>query len=114
MKIDTLIEGFTSYTVSGSDMASDAMLDMCDAMAEALSKSFEKDGGGYNTPGFLNVAMIFHEYLLPGKFYKSGSSKLKSLAVRTLKALDRVQPEDFDNKQKLFAKSVAAYISKAH
>lgn len=68
--------GFMSYTVKGSDFASDASFVMANAIAKSLQKELLNKGNEYNTPGYINVCMIAVEQLAPGNIY---SEKLWSV-----------------------------------
>lgn len=79
--------GYMDISIAGSDFAADANANMIGAMVKNLTKALTEDANEFNTSGPVNVALIFKEHLLPGKFYRSGSSDLQDLAVKTHKAL---------------------------
>jgi hypothetical protein len=80
-----LKEGFSSYTVNGSDTAADAYEEMCNVMAASLAKALKFEGNRYNTTGAINVAMIVKEHLLPGKLI---NDKLQAIVKKALDKLD--------------------------
>ncbi len=107
--------GFMSYTVNGSDSASDAAFVMANTIAKTLQKELLDQGNDYNTPGYINVCMIAVEQLAPGniqseKLYwvvnKARSMLLDSkfmpknekskLEKKVLKYLNEFYPIDMD------------------
>lgn len=48
-----------------SDSASDAASVMMDAMVKVLEEKFKEEENKWNTPGFLNVALIVEALILP-------------------------------------------------
>lgn len=79
-----LNEGFSSYTVGGSDSAADLFGDMCDKMAGILQAKLDDKGNEYNTPGYINVGMIFDEFLMP---FSGRNKKFSDVAKMTLHLL---------------------------
>lgn len=61
IRIQKLSEGFMELTVNGSDTASDLQADVYEAIAKVLKDALKNKGNQYNTPGYLNVAMILIE-----------------------------------------------------
>lgn len=56
-----IAEGFSGFTVAGSDSAADLHTDACSAAEKVLRKGLKSQGNAYNTHGTLNVAMILVE-----------------------------------------------------
>ena len=79
-----LDEGFSDYSVMGSDEASNALHEMAAVMAKSLKKELKNKSSEYNTPGPVNVAMIINEYLQKFK----GIDEIASVAKDTAKALE--------------------------
>jgi len=83
-ELDLLSEGFSAYTVGGSDTAADLFADACDKMAGILQAALKDKGNEYNTPGYINVGMIFDEFLMP---FSGRSDRLSQVAKMTLHLL---------------------------
>jgi hypothetical protein len=77
-------------SVGGSDTASDAAYVVTEAMVVALKKEFKEKGNSYNTGGVENVAMIFHQHLVPGNFARLFNDHLYDMALKTLDALEKL------------------------
>lgn len=74
--LTTLNEGFTHYSVHGSDTASDDFYGkLCLDIAKCLEKILKRESNPYNTSGAVNVAMIIKEHLGPGFFNQSAEVK---------------------------------------
>jgi hypothetical protein len=59
-----LTEGFVGLSVLDSDSAADAMSDLVETIVKSLRAKLKNKGNEYNTPGYLNVAMIITEHFL--------------------------------------------------
>lgn len=104
LKLD---EGFSSYTVNGSDTAADAFSNMCDAIAKSLNATLKEKSSKFNTPGYVNVAMIVKEYLMPSKLGVDHSEIRK--VVKAAQAL-LVQNGEDDPDQKKFITSCEQFL----
>lgn len=93
-------EGILEYSVNGSDQASDAFHDLTKVMMKSLKQSLKQKGSSYNTPGTLNVAMIFNEYLT--LFAKENEFKdLGRIILGTLNdSVNELEGEDSDGDNK--------------
>jgi len=67
---ETLTEGFMDLSVVGSDSASNLMYEISSAAAGVLKKGLKAKGNKYNTPGYLNVAMIITEYFAEQEWHE--------------------------------------------
>lgn len=83
-ELDLLSEGFTSYKVGGSDEALDVFHTVCDKMAGVLQAALKNKGSELNPPGYINVGMIFDEFLMP---FSGRNDRLSQVAKMTLNLL---------------------------
>jgi hypothetical protein len=60
--------GFTKLELMASDEASWSMDQVLDAMAKALRKEAKRQTTQWNTPGYMNVILIWEELILPSKY----------------------------------------------
>lgn len=63
IKESQLTEGFSGLSVIESDKAADAFYDIKMTVIKKLEKILKDKGNAYNTPGYVNAAMIMNEYL---------------------------------------------------
>lgn len=102
-----LLEGFSGYTVNDSDSAADLFDTMLSSIAKTLSKGMADKGNSYNTPGYINVAMIAKEYLKPF------AGKNGSLDAVVKKAIDEYYKSD-SRAQAVAQASPDAELEEAH
>ncbi len=83
-KLAGITEGFYNLTVVGSDSASDLASEAAGAMAKVLKKGMKDKGNEYNTPGYVNVAMILGN--LPDMF--KSNEELREIGQEALKMMN--------------------------
>lgn len=71
-----------------SDNAADFRGGLLDTMAEALEKELKETANCYNTPGFINVALVMEDKTLFGKIEKHDRSYFYEVAQETIKMLE--------------------------
>jgi NADH:ubiquinone oxidoreductase subunit B-like Fe-S oxidoreductase len=83
--------GYMDLSVMGSDVASDAAVNMAYAAIKSLEHSLKEKGNEYNTGGLENVAMIIDEVILPSKMLTSlCSPRLEKLVDKILPQLEKL------------------------
>ncbi len=68
-------------SVGGSDNAADAFSDVQDAIAKVLEKELRIKGNEYNTPGCIDVLLIFDEFLSQPEMVNSYPMNPRFIAV---------------------------------
>lgn len=86
--------GFMDLTVRGSDKASDFYYLLTKEVAKVLEKELKNEANQYNTPGWINVAMIFDESLInafPGKTDCGVADELVVIGEKVVKIITAFQ-----------------------
>lgn len=89
----------------GSDLASDAAVNMAYAAIKSLENSLKEEGNRFNTGGLENVAMIIDEVILPSKMLTSLCSPRLEKLVETIlpqlkELIDRVKKSEWDDRDR--------------
>lgn len=80
--------GYMGISIIESDMASDAVHEMTCAMVRSLEKELKQDHGQWNTPGCINVGLVFEEVFTKCDCFDYHPS-LQKLAKKVIKMLDK-------------------------
>lgn len=79
--------GFMDLSVGGSDNAADSASNAVEAFAKQLETEYQEPGNAYNTPGFINVAMIINEMCQDDMW--AYNERLQKLAAKCMKKLKK-------------------------
>jgi hypothetical protein len=79
--------GFMDLSIIGSDQAADSASVVVEAFAKALEKEFKEEANEWNTPGWLNVAMIIDEMCNHTMFLNN--DRIQKLAKKCLVQLEK-------------------------
>lgn len=79
--------GFMGYSVNMSDMASDFVYVCVGNIEKAMKKEINQDHGGYNTPGVVNIALLFDEFIWPIKHFFKNNEEILRMAVYASESL---------------------------
>lgn len=82
--------GYTDLSIQGSDDASDLMGEIMEKMANVLRKEMKKKANEFNTPGCVNVGLVFEEVILRNKKIFGNNGELYKVALETQKILERM------------------------
>ena len=118
--------GYMSFSVFGSDAASDFTCRCVESIAEQMEKEIDKDHGPYNTPGTTNIGLFIREVIHPVKEYFHSNDLIYRMAKHVVEDIDNMinaaekspdsvwtSEEDknwFIEEQKLIKKDVTRYI----
>lgn len=80
--------GFMDYSIVGSDNASGFAFEVANAVAHLCEKEIKKKGNRYNTPGFINVALLIEELTHSPEVFAI-NEKMVEVAKKTFAELDR-------------------------
>lgn len=81
------------YSIVGSDAASDFAHNVADAVAAVCQKELKDKGNRYNSPGFINVALLIEAMIATSPEVFIGHDKMRKVAVEAGAMLDRVLAE---------------------
>lgn len=77
-------------SVVGSDTASGFASNCIEAFAKQMKKEIGLDHGDFNTPGFVNVAIVIREIVYPARVYFHDNDLIYKMAVFIVDSLNDV------------------------
>lgn len=81
--------GFMDYSIVGSDAASGFAYTVGNEIAAMFEKELKEKGDKFNTPGFVNVSLLFEAMIATSPEVFIGHEKMLKAAKKTLAKMDR-------------------------
>jgi hypothetical protein len=90
--------GFMDFSIQGSDAASDFAYDAAEAVVAVCKRELKNKGNKYNTPGFINVALLIEGMIVLSPEVFVGHEGMEKVATQVFAKLDYLLGELQANK----------------